>query len=282
MSEGLVLNNALRYAGMLERNIIIFFYENNTPVWNKLRDDFLKPNIIGELKKDYLIVFLDNSVFNNVRWRYGVPSKNTLMIITPKGVEIDRINFGNESVNLANLLQYINSIEKHDRNYLNLKNLVIRYPDNHFFKFELAKKYFERGFFKNSELLLIDTLTINPGFIEGYTYLARLYRITKNFNEALSILNMAEGVIHNFDEKLTMEKIKVYVEMEEPEKALLLINNFKPEDTVLKFEAKAAEIYAYLLMGNKDKAFSLYEELKVEEPSSIYSKYVEFFFRESR
>ncbi|MFW5782613.1 MAG: tetratricopeptide repeat protein [Candidatus Muiribacteriaceae bacterium] len=279
-THSLMLNRALDDAYLFRKDVLLFFYQSGSDIWHEFSESFFTPVVLKDLTRKNNIVFLRTEKYRNLRYHLNVPDRNTLVILNRFGQEKDRIYIDHVPYENDSLVELIRQVSSSDRNYLELKRKVRRYPDNYFFKFELSKKYLRRKDLKKTELLLIDTISLVPSFIQGYINLARLYRITGNYQEALSVLNLARNIRSGSD-RVLLEKVKVYVEAGQYVTAQDIIDLIIPADDIMSYEKMLAQIYIYSMMNKIDKAMETYDILKKEAPGSIYTNYAELFLNEN-
>jgi len=268
----------MKHSNIYNKNVIVFFYQEDN-VWLDFSVDFFTGENISKLGEKFNLCFLSSNKYLNLRNYLSVPSGNTIVMLNPKGVEIDRIRITYSPKNPKELVDYIFELSKNPQNFINLKRKVGKYPDNYFFSYELSQRYDRRGMYKQAELALINTINSHPTFPDAYVSLARLYRKTGNFKESHSILNIASGIIKN-SQNITLEKIKTYIESGELHQASVMLQDFKPNSDKLIREKLLAQVICYELTGQHQIAYNSYKELKKLDDLSIYTETAKKYLNE--
>ncbi|MCK9225816.1 MAG: hypothetical protein M0R46_09355 [Candidatus Muirbacterium halophilum] len=271
-------NYIMKHSNIYNKNVIVFFYQEDN-VWLDFSVDFFTGENISKLGEKFNLCFLSSNKYLNLRNYLSVPSGNTIVMLNPKGVEIDRIRITYSPKNPKELVDYIFELSKNPQNFINLKRKVGKYPDNYFFSYELSQRYDRRGMYKQAELALINTINSHPTFPDAYVSLARLYRKTGNFKESHSILNIASGIIKN-SQNITLEKIKTYIESGELHQASVMLQDFKPNSDKLIREKLLAQVICYELTGQHQIAYNSYKELKKLDDLSIYTETAKKYLNE--
>ena len=173
-------------------------------------------------------------------------------------------------------------------------------PDNATANFRLANLYFDLGNYASAETVIINAvktnptnkwmllleakifdtqskyekaaevyqnlLTISPDDLDNYFSLAFELSQNKNYQDAIDVYDMIENKI-GVDEQVSIEKQKLYDDLQKPDKAILeivkLVDAFPAE---ARYYALLAD--AYNLNNQKDEAMSIIQKLVKVDPDN--------------
>jgi|GEM_PF-5673822 len=272
-------NQALNMARMTEKDVLLFFYDPQNDIWQDFSQQFFNRNTLNILTKDYYLVFLDSNKYQNLSAYFSLFVPNTVIIVDAKGQEIDRLEIDHVPGDEFSFINTINSLRDSTESLLQLKRKERKYPRNYYFKYRLSEKYLERRKLKKSELLLIDTINLYPTYKKAYITLSSLYRMTGNFDEAISILNIAEKLDFE-NNRILLEKAKTYLESGHPDMALEQLMDISRPTWEMIYETDLLKVYAYSLLGDRKKARESLEKIEDISHISIYTKYAREFYEE--
>ncbi|PLX17669.1 MAG: hypothetical protein C0601_06470 [Candidatus Muiribacterium halophilum] len=278
-SYSIGFNKSLDMAQMTGKDILVFFYRPSDLIWQGFSTNFFNSANLDRLTKEYVLVFLNYDKYINLVYHYSINDPNVLLIIDSKANEIDRIKIDHVPSDQNSFIKAIKDLRESSENLYQLKRKERRYPDNYYYKYRLSQKYLERNKLKKSELMLIDTINLFPTYKKAYISLASLYRMTGNFNEALSILNVAQKLDYE-NNIVHIEKAKTYFESGDMTKAIKELESIVRPDRETLFEKDLLKVYIYSVLGNRGQAEKALDDVEDFAKISIYTKYAREFFEE--
>lgn len=153
-------------------------------------------------------------------------------------------------------------------------------PKNKWYLLSLAEVYELRG--KNDKLLpLLKTLAETEPANPEYQYnLATAYELNRKFPEAIAVYDKLEKQ-YGLTEELALQKKKLYMQMDKPEKAVEEIQRLmKAFPDEIGYRGFLAEIYQ--ATGQKEKAIAELEEIVRLDPDNpnVYFSLAEFYRQE--
>jgi tetratricopeptide (TPR) repeat protein len=134
-----------------------------------------------------------------------------------------------------------------------------------------ARKYAE------AERVCEEELEVEPQNCAVYDYLARVYRETSRFDQAIEFIRKADGCFNpgrnESDPEYAAQVAEAYARMGRPEEARRIMNTIESSSLHDGYASHFALAAVYGWLGDKDKAFSLLEKGYAERnPRLIYIK----------
>lgn len=151
-----------------------------------------------------------------------------------------RIDSTNAAV-LYELGNFYNSLQKKEDAYSYYSKAVKYSPDNFYYNMAFAAMSVDQQDFKTAADVYQRLIKENPNKIELYLYLSEVYRMDGDFTRSIESLNDLERTM-GMDEKITMQKFKLYSALNDKKKAYEEVQKF--------IDKNPDDIRYYLLLGN--------------------------------
>jgi tetratricopeptide (TPR) repeat protein len=241
-----------------------------------------------------------NKKVSNIKWFiFGmcIISANVLAQTQPEDVALEKDDF--QESYYESLIQ--KGIENYDKAIVSLEKCIKIQPDNAVIYHELGKNYFFQKDFQNAEQAFVKATQLDT---KNKWYLIDLYEIyyqTKNYNQALSIVQK----IIPLDKKYKEDLVSLYMYTQQFDKALVLINeldenvgntelrdryrlqitsqtkiNSSDKNTLEKAIEQSPDneenylslIYMYTDNNQEEKAFQVAQKLEKNIPNSTWAQ----------
>ena len=241
-----------------------------------------------------------NKKVSNIKWFiFGmcIISANVLAQTQPEDVALEKDDF--QESYYESLIQ--KGIENYDKAIVSLEKCIKIQPDNAVIYHELGKNYFFQKDYQNAEQAFVKATQLDT---ENKWYLIDLYEIyyqTKNYNQALSIVQK----IIPLDKKYKEDLVSLYMYTQQFDKALVLINeldenvgntelrdryrlqitsqtkiNSSDKNTLEKAIEQSPDneenylslIYMYTDNNQEEKAFQVAQKLEKNIPNSTWAQ----------
>ena len=148
-----------------------------------------------------------------------------------------------------------------------LKEAVKQSPDNFWYHQTLAAYYQERRELAKAIYVYEDMMKQFPSRLEPLMALVELYTQTKQYQEVINVLDKMEA-IDGKSEQISMEKFRMYVAMDNKEKAFEEIKALADEYPYdMRYLTLLGDVY--LNNGKPDDAFTTYQEVLQKEPEYV-------------
>ncbi len=234
------LNEAVKMAEKSKQNILVFFYTS----WSKwsqiLEEKSLNNSKLADLKDRLIFTKLNAETNRDLTLQYNVTDFPSLILLNPKGEEIDRIVGYNST---KELVKKINNYLRGKETLADLQNRVRKDSSNAELNFRLGEKFQERGQWSQAEKYYQLVLKTDP----------------KNSKSKadLALFNLAIIKIKNNDFDQALEKLDQ------------LKNQFPKSSILVSVELYRA--FCYAKKGDKSNAISVYESLLKRYPNNPHS-----------
>ncbi|OGC79822.1 MAG: hypothetical protein A2145_07270 [candidate division Zixibacteria bacterium RBG_16_40_9] len=234
------LNETVKIAEKNKQNILVFFYTGWSKWCQILEDSSLNNSKFANLKDRLIFTKLNAELNRDVILKYKVSDFPTLILLTSKGEEIDRI------------VGYYSSKEivKKINNYLKGKETLADYEKkvkedslNVVSNFRLGEKFQERGQWTEAEKFYNQTLKLDP-------------KNSKSKSDS-ALFNLAIIQIKNNDFDKALEKLD-QLKKQFPKSSMLV-------------SAELYRAFCYAKKGDKSKAIGLYESFLKQYPNYPHS-----------
>lgn|SRR5574341_683034 len=234
------LNEAVKMAEKNKQNILVFFFTSWSKWCHILEEKALNNSKFASLQDRLIFAKLNAETNRDLGLKYNVTDFPSLILLNPKGEEIDRIVGFNSSKELV----------KKINNYLNGKETLADYERkikkdslNIGLNFRLGEKFQERGQWNEAEKYYYQVLKSDP-------------KNSKSKSD-LALFNLAIIQIKNNDFDQAIGKLDQ------------LKNQFPKSDILVSSELYRA--FCYAKKGDKSKAASLYESFLKQYPNYPHS-----------
>ncbi len=234
------LNEAVKMAEKSKQNILVFFFTSWSKWCQILEDSSLNNSKIADLKDRLIFTKLNAETNREETLKYNVTDFPSLILLTPKGEEIDRIVGFNSS---KELVKKINNYLKGKETLADLQNKARKDSLNTVLNFRLGEKFQERGQWSQGEKFYHQVLKLDP-------------KNSKSKSDS-ALFNLAIIKIKNTDFDQALEKLDQ------------LKNQFPKSDILVSAELYRA--FCYSKKGEKSKAVSLYESFLKQYPNYPHS-----------
>lgn len=172
---------------------------------------------------------------------------------------------------LYQIAQYYILLKQADKAQEVLEKAVLYAPDNYWYSKGLVGLYRQLNKQEEAVALLERMTTRFPSQLETYSTLLDIYNSQEKYNKVISTLNRLEGRIGK-NERLTMEKFRIYLQMKDNKKAFHEIESLVkeyPDD--MRYQVILGD--AYMQNGKKDMAYGLYKKVLDVEPDNAMAMY---------
>lgn len=144
-------------------------------------------------------------------------------------------------------------------------------PDNYWYGQGLANLYLQQGE-EGKALELIEQMAEHfPTHIELLYTLESLYARSENYDKVIEVLNILEQK-RGKSEPLTMEKYRIYRQMNDEKRALKELEGLIEEyPNELRYQVALGD--AYLQTGKQEKAYEIYQDVLKREPDNANALY---------
>lgn len=165
---------------------------------------------------------------------------------------------------LYEIAQYYQYLGRPELGIEALQKAVALSPDNYWFSQSLVGLYQQQNKTGDAIALLESMLVRFPTRQEPLFVLMDLYNKQQNYGKMIFVLNRLEGIMGK-NEQISMEKFRIYLQMEDNKKAFEEIDNLVeeyPKD--MRYKTIQGDIY--LQNGKQEEARKIYEEVFAAEP----------------
>ena len=162
---------------------------------------------------------------------------------------------------LGKLYMYLGQPEKGEDF---LKRAMAAEPANYWYKETLAGYYQGKGEFEKAIRVIEDMASQFPSRLEPLMALVDLYSRTKDYEKVIHSLNRLEA-LDGKSEQISMEKFRMYLAMDDNERAFAEIENLAKE---YPYEMRYLTILGdvYMENGKADEAYATYQNVLAKEP----------------
>lgn len=139
-------------------------------------------------------------------------------------------------------------------------------PNNEWYELNMAYLYMRTGQVELAEKTFLSLNKKYPGTVDYLYQLSEIYLYQKKYSEAIAIYNQLENSV-GINEELALQKSTIYLELNEPNKAILEIKKLiDSQPNEMRFLGLLADLYEQL--NRSDEAFELYSKILELEPSN--------------
>ena len=172
----------------------------------------------------------------------------------------------NASSALYEISQYYLYLKMASQGQVALEAAVANEPDNYWYAQALANLYQQQGEREKTIVLLEDMVTRFPDRRESLFALIDLYGLTGNSEKVISTLDRVEALLGK-SEQLSMEKFRIYLQMQETEKAFDEIEGLVDEYPMeYRYQVLLGDLY---MQNNKtEDAYNTYQKVLQAEPDN--------------
>lgn len=234
------LNEAVKMAEKSRQNILVFFYTSWSKWCQILEEKSLNNSKFADLKDRLIFTKLNAEINRDATAKYDVTDFPTLILLTSKGEEIDRIVGYHSS---KEVVKKINNYLKGKETLAEYEKKVRKDSLNVVLNFRLGEKFQERGQWSQGEKFYQQVLKLDP-------------KNSKSKSDS-ALFNLAIIQIKNNDFDQALEKLD------------RLKNQF-PKSSVL-VTAEIYRAFCYVKKGDKSKAVSVYESFLKQYPNYPHS-----------
>lgn len=174
-----------------------------------------------------------------------------------------------DSTNAAVLYElgnFYNSLQKKEDAYSYYSRAVKYAPENYYYNMAFAAMSIDQQDFTTASAIYKKLIGENPNKIELYLYLSEVYRMEGDFTNSIQALNDLERTM-GMDEKITMQKFKLYSALNDKKKAYEEVQKF--------IDKNPDDIRYYLLLGNlyledgrTQEAYMAFTKAKLLDPDN--------------
>lgn len=170
----------------------------------------------------------------------------------------------NSAVVQYELSQFYMFLGQYQRGETAMKSAVASEPDNYWYKQTLASYYQSRGENLKAIDVLEDMAEQFPSRLEPLMALVDLYNRTQDYVQVINTLDRLER-IDGKSEQISMEKFRMYLAMDDREKAFAEIEQLAEE---YPYDMRYLTILGdvYLENGEDSAAYSIYKDVLQKEP----------------
>ncbi len=169
------------------------------------------------------------------------------------------------------LSQYYLILGQAEKGLEALEKAVEYAPDNYWYGQGLANLYLQQGQ-EGKALELIEEMTRRfPDHVELLYTLETLYDRSRQYEKVIEVLNILEQR-RGKSEALTMEKYRIYRQMDDEKSAFREIESLVKEyPNEMRYQVALGD--AYLQTGKRDKAHQIYKDVLKREPDNAAALY---------
>jgi tetratricopeptide (TPR) repeat protein len=167
---------------------------------------------------------------------------------------------------LYGISQYEQFLGQEELGLASLKQAVAYAPDNYWYSQALAALYQQQE--KTEEAIaLLESMTVRfPGKQESLFTLLDMYGKQQDFEKMIFTLNRLEDKTGK-NEQISMEKVRIYLQMEDNKKAFREIDNLVKEYPLdMRYLTIQGDIY--LQNGKREEAYDIYRKVLEREPGN--------------
>lgn len=234
------LPKAIQAAGENKQNILVFFYADWSKWSQVLEDSSLNSSRLASLKNKMIFTRLNAETESGLASKYKVSDFPTLILLNPKGEEIDRVVGYLPSKELVNR---VNNYLRGKETLAEFQNRVKKDSSNVNLNFKLAVKYQERSRWNEAEQFYRKVLELDPQ--------------NSRLKSDSSLFNLSIMYIKKSDFEAALESLDQ------------LKRGFPKSSLVMSAELYRA--FCYSKKGDKNKAISLYESFLKQYPKYPHS-----------
>ncbi len=169
------------------------------------------------------------------------------------------------------LAQFYLYLKQPDLGVRALEQAVKSAPDNFWYSQGLANLYMQQNEQDKAIALLEDMASRFTDKFDPLYSLLDLYNRKEDYAKVIDVLNRLEQKMGK-SEQLTMEKFRIYLQMEDVKSAFREMESLVEEyPTELNYKVMLGDVY--LQNGKADKAHALYKDVLAQEPDNAMAMY---------
>ncbi len=172
----------------------------------------------------------------------------------------------NASAALYEISQYYLFLKQNNQAMKALEGAVANAPDNYWYSQALSNTYLQKDDKQNAINLLESMAQRFPDRRESLFMLVDLYSRAGENNKTINTLDKIEGLLGK-SEQLSMEKFRIYLQMQETKKAFEEIEGLVKEYPMdYRYQVLLGDLY--MQQGQPDNAYPIYQRVLDAEPDN--------------
>ena len=172
----------------------------------------------------------------------------------------------NASAALYEISQYYLFLKQNNQAMKALEGAVANAPDNYWYSHALSNTYLQKDDKQNAINLLESMAQRFPDRRESLFMLVDLYSRAGENNKTINTLDKIEGLLGK-SEQLSMEKFRIYLQMQETKKAFEEIEGLVKEYPMdYRYQVLLGDLY--MQQGQPDNAYPIYQRVLDAEPDN--------------